>query len=129
MKITKKELIDLVSEENVKKGTRIKKSAISDLIDSLGDVIKEQIRLGKKVPMLGLGTICKTDTKERQGRNPVSGEPMVIPASYRISFKSFKSFKDYIKMNEEQALEIKLKKEAKYFPEIEEVVEVSEEII
>ena len=34
--------------------------------------------------------------KERQGRNPATGEPMTIPASKSVGFKAAKALKDAV---------------------------------
>ena len=40
------------------------------------------------------GIFKMTRTKARQGRNPATGQPITIPAGYRIGFKVSKTWKD-----------------------------------
>jgi DNA-binding protein HU-beta len=47
--------------------------------------------------LAGFGTFTVTDRKEREGRNPQTGEPIKIGATKVVKFKPGKSLKDTIK--------------------------------
>lgn len=61
------------------------------------DVVTEEMVKGEKVQLVGFGTFKVTERAERQGRNPSTGESMVIPASKSPKFKAGKALKDAIK--------------------------------
>lgn len=61
------------------------------------DTVKEELAKGEKVQLVGFGTFEVTERAERQGRNPSTGESMVIPASKSPKFKAGKILKDVIK--------------------------------
>lgn len=61
------------------------------------DTVKEELAKGEKVQLVGFGTFEVTERAERQGRNPSTGESMVIPASKSPKFKAGKVLKDAIK--------------------------------
>lgn len=61
------------------------------------DTVKEELVKGEKVSLVGFGTFEVTERAERQGRNPSTGESMVIPASKSPKFKAGKVLKDAIK--------------------------------
>lgn len=61
------------------------------------DVVTEEMVKGEKVQLVGFGTFEVTERAERQGRNPSTGESMVIPASKSPKFKAGKVLKDTIK--------------------------------
>lgn len=61
------------------------------------DVVTEEMVKGEKVQLVGFGTFEVTERAERQGRNPSTGESMVIPASKSPKFKAGKVLKDAIK--------------------------------
>ena len=63
------------------------------LIQSIIDAVVA----GETVRISGLGTFVKAETKERQGRNPSTGESVTYPASHRVSFKASKPLKDAVK--------------------------------
>lgn len=57
------------------------------------DVIKEALINGDEVRVSGFGTFCTRNTKERQGRNPATGEAITIPASRVVRLSVSDGFK------------------------------------
>ena len=57
------------------------------------DVIKEAMVNGDDVHIGGFGVFCTRNTKERQGRNPFTGEPITIPASRVVRLSVSDGFK------------------------------------
>ena len=51
---------------------------------------------GEKVQLVGFGTFEVRDRKERQGQNPQTKEPIVIPATKVPAFKAGKSLKEAV---------------------------------
>ena len=60
------------------------------------DVITEELKKGEKVQLVGFGTFEVSERAERIGRNPQSGEEMIIAASKAPKFKAGKALKDMI---------------------------------
>ena len=60
------------------------------------DVIAEELKKGEKVQIVGFGTFEVSERAEREGRNPQSGEAMMIAASKAPKFKAGKALKDAI---------------------------------
>ena len=60
------------------------------------DVVGEGLVTGEKVQLVGFGTFEVSGRGEREGRNPKSGEPMVIAASKSPKFKAGKALKDLV---------------------------------
>jgi DNA-binding protein HU-beta len=89
--MNKTEIISKIAEKTgyTKKDTTI-------VIDTLCEVIKDTITSGDKVAIAGFGTFDVSERKERQGRNPQTGETMVIAASKSPKFKAAKAFKDIV---------------------------------
>lgn len=50
-----------------------------------------------KILLSGLGTFVVEQRKERTGRNPRTGEELVIPACKSVKFRPAKSLKDSIR--------------------------------
>ena len=55
--------------------------------------VEETLEKGDKVILVGFGTFEVRERSERKGRNPRTGEEMVIPASKVPSFKAGKDLK------------------------------------
>ncbi len=66
---------------------------------ALGKVLKtisDTLAGGEDVALSGFGSFTVRSRKERQGRNPATGEPMTIPASRSVGFKPAKALKDAV---------------------------------
>jgi integration host factor subunit alpha len=64
----------------------IKKEA-AEYVETLFDLVKTELQHGNNVKISGFGSFIVRDKKERMGRNPQTGEPMVISARRVVSFK------------------------------------------
>lgn len=58
--------------------------------------VEETLEKGDKIILVGFGTFEVRERSERKGRNPRTGEEMVIPASKVPSFKAGKKFKELV---------------------------------
>lgn len=65
-------------------------------LEAFIDVVTEELGKGGKVQLVGFGTFDVAERKEREGRNPQTGEPMNIPASKAARFKVGKVLKDAV---------------------------------
>ena len=65
-------------------------------VNTILETIKEGVRDTGKVQLMGFGTFEARQTKAREGRNPRTGEPMMIAASTRCAFKVGKQFKEML---------------------------------
>ena len=83
--MTKTNLIDHVSQAtgNAKKETE-------QVIDAVLAAITEALSKGDKVDLRGFGSFQVSGKKERQGRNPRTGETMTIAARNAAVFKPSK---------------------------------------
>ena len=60
------------------------------------DVVSEEMKKGEKVQLVGFGTFEVSERAAREGRNPATGESMVIKASKAPKFKAGKALKDLV---------------------------------
>ena len=56
------------------------KKEAADLVDQIFDLMKETLGRGENIKISGFGNFVMRDKKERQGRNPQTGEPITISA-------------------------------------------------
>jgi DNA-binding protein HU-beta len=82
-------------EEVAKKGKFTKKEARTAVELTL-ETIKKNTKKGRGVQLLGFGTFSVTKRKRRKGRNPQTGEEIIIPASKTVRFKAGKGFKQIL---------------------------------
>jgi len=74
-------------------------------LDAVLDCIKESLKDGKIVRLIGFGTFSVQDKAASTGRNPRTGEPIEIAASKRLVFKAGKDLKEAINSDKTQKKE------------------------
>jgi DNA-binding protein HU-beta len=87
--MTKGDIVDHLSK---KLGTTKKLS--NEFLNELNELAYKQAKKGFTIP--GLGKVYTTRTKKRNGRNPATGQPIVIPAKNKVKFKVSKAAQDAV---------------------------------
>ena len=87
--MTKSDLINAVAAK-----AELSKKDAEKAVLSMIDAITEALVEGDKVQLVGFGTFEVRERKARDGRNPLNGEPMHIPATTVPAFKAGKALKD-----------------------------------
>lgn len=67
--------------------TELGKAEVATAVDSVLDLIAEALRSNERVDLRGFGSFVVKDRKERQGRNPRTGETITIAAKRDAGFK------------------------------------------
>jgi len=86
---------DLVAR--MAKDAKVTKRAAEAALDSAVKGIKESLKKGKKVTLVGFGTFAVGRRKARTGRNPRTGQPMKIPAARVARFRPGAELKKAVK--------------------------------
>jgi DNA-binding protein HU-beta len=73
-----------------------RRSQAKEVCEDLALFLKDSLKRGYKVPLLGLGKIYVRQSKARTGRNPATGEPIQIPARKRVRFAAAKALKEAV---------------------------------
>ncbi len=60
------------------------------------EAVTEELKKGGKVQLVGFGTFDVAERAAREGRNPLTGATMQIPASRAPRFKVGKALKDSV---------------------------------
>lgn len=82
MTITKAHLTD-----SINKGLGMPKSRSSELLTSLFAIMKTTLGSGEAILISGFGKFCVKDKNDRRGRNPSTGEDMMLEARRVVTFK------------------------------------------
>lgn len=61
------------------------------------DCVKDALRQGEKVSLVGFGTFYVKERNARNGRNPRTGVSIRIPKKYVATFKPGKSFREAVR--------------------------------
>ena len=89
--MNREELIAAMSEQ-----TQLSKKDAEAALKAFVDVVSGELKQGGKVQIVGFGTFEVSERGEREGRNPATGETMIIKASKAPKFKAGKALKDMI---------------------------------
>ena len=81
MALTKSDIVATVHELGFTK----KKSV--DIIESLLEIIKGTLEKSEDVLISGFGKFCVKQKKQRRGRNPATGEDLILRERRVITFK------------------------------------------
>ena len=91
MSLTKDYIIKALAKEN---GYQLNQSV--ELIEALLELIKSNLASGEDVLISGFGKFCVKKKRERRGRNPATGEDMMLDARRVVTFKCSGQLRDKI---------------------------------
>jgi DNA-binding protein HU-beta len=95
--MNKAELVDTVAEKAAAASDKpVTKKEVDLVISATIDAIIEAVAGGEKVTLVGFGSFERRERKEREGRNPKTGDTMVIPATKVPAFSAGKLFKEKV---------------------------------
>ena len=83
--------------ERMAKDAKITKRAAEAALDSFTMCVRDSLRRGKRVSLVGFGTFAVGRRAARNGRNPQKGEAIKIKAAKVPKFKAGKVLKDAVR--------------------------------
>lgn len=86
--------MELVSKIVDKSSSTVTKAQVEDMVNTFMNVVKETLINGDKVQLVGFGTFETVHKAARKGKNPQTGEELVITERNVPKFKPGKAFKD-----------------------------------
>jgi integration host factor subunit alpha len=75
----------------------IPKKNCSDLVETLLEIIKDNLANGEDVLISGFGKFCVKEKNERRGRNPATGEDMTLEKRRVVTFRCSSVLREKIK--------------------------------
>jgi len=97
MTLTKIHIVDAVAEQ-----IGYTKNQSSEMIETLLELIKRSLESGEDVLISRLGKFCVKEKHERRGRNPATGEDMMLGARRVVTFRCSRQLRDRIKGKQHQ---------------------------
>jgi integration host factor subunit alpha len=91
MTLTKDHLVSALAEAN---GYPRVQSV--ELVETLLELIKSKLVSGEDVLISGFGKFCVKEKRERRGRNPATGEDIVLAPKRVVTFKCSGKLRDKI---------------------------------
>lgn len=86
---------DLV-DELANKVEGITKKQAAEAFDHTFNLIRRHLKRGERVQIQGFGSFSVSKRAARKGRNPATGETIMIAASKNVRFKPGKELKDSV---------------------------------
>lgn len=83
MALTKADLVDRVYER-----VECSKSEATEFVEAVFEAMKRRLEQGEKVKISGFGNFVVSEKRARRGRNPQSGEEIVITGRRVMTFKA-----------------------------------------
>ena len=91
MSLTKDDIVKALAKEN---GYPLNQTV--DMVETLLELIKSTLASGEDVLVSGFGKFCFKKKRERRGRNPATGEDMMLEARRVVTFRCSRQLREKI---------------------------------
>ena len=91
MALTKNDLVKALAKENV-----FQKKRSIKVVETLLEIIKSKLESGEDVMISGFGKFCVREKHERKGRNPATGDDMMLAPRRVVTFRCSGKLRDKI---------------------------------
>ncbi len=82
MTLTKANIVDVIYDE-----FEYPKRTCVEIVESLLEIMKETMEGGEDVMISGFGKFCVNEKSERRGRNPATGDDLMLPKRRVVTFR------------------------------------------
>ena len=82
MTLTKAQIVDIIHEE-----LPFPKNKSTEVVEGLIEIIKRNLENGEDVLISGFGKFCVKNKRERRGRNPATGDDLILSQRKVVTFK------------------------------------------
>ena len=82
--------------ESIQNQTGFPKNKSSEIVETLLEIIKGTLAAGEDVLISGFGKFCIKEKRERKGRNPATGEDLMLKPRKIVTFKCSGKLRDKI---------------------------------
>ena len=89
--MNKEELVQEISKKS-----KVTQKEANEVLSALIETVQKTVSKGKKVTLVGFGTFSSKKREARDGINPLTKEPLHIPAKMVASFKAGSKLKEAI---------------------------------
>lgn len=91
MALTKADIINAVQIEE-----GLTKQQSTDIIETLIEIMKNTLESGEDVLISGFGKFCVREKNQRKGRNPATGDDLMLAPRKVVTFKCSGKLRDRI---------------------------------
>jgi len=91
MTLTKAQIVDSIHNQ-----TGFPKNRSSDIVETLLEIIKRTLASGEDVLVSGFGKFCVKEKRKRKGRNPATGEDLMLEPRKVVTFRCSGKLRDRV---------------------------------
>lgn len=91
---TKFDIIDAINDQ-----LGFSKKRSSELVEILLEIMKKTMENGEDILISGFGKFCVKEKNERRGRNPATGEDMILDKRKVVTFRCSSVLRNKINRN------------------------------
>jgi integration host factor subunit alpha len=95
MTVTKDHIINSICTQ-----LDLPKKKAADMLESLLELVEKTLESGEDVLISGFGKFCVKQKKERKGRNPATGQDLMLGSRKVVTFKCSPILRSKINMEE-----------------------------
>ncbi len=93
--MTKGDIVERIHEK-----VGFSKKEAGDVVESIFEIIKQRLEQGEKVKVSGFGNFVVNEKRPRKGRNPQTGEEIIITGRRVLTFKSSQVLKKSLNVDQ-----------------------------
>jgi integration host factor subunit alpha len=91
MTLTKAQIVEALAKQN-----GYSKKLSVEMVETLLELIKRSLESGEDVLISGFGKFCVKEKRERRGRNPSTGDDMILEPRKIVAFTCSRKLRDKI---------------------------------
>jgi integration host factor subunit alpha len=91
MTLTKIQIVELIQNQ-----TGFSKNKSSEIVETVLEIVKSTLASEEDVMISGFGKFCVKQKNERKGRNPATGEDLLLSPRKVVTFKCSGKLRDRI---------------------------------
>lgn len=95
MPLTKAAIADSIRQEIPRP-----KAEVNETVELLLEIMKRTMEDGEDILISGFGKFCVKDKRKRRGRNPATGDSMMLGPRRIVAFKCARMLRDKVNGNE-----------------------------
>ena len=92
MTLTKAQTVDRIRDE-----IGFTRNECTEFVESLLEIIKSTLESGEDVLISGFGKFCVREKRKRRGRNPATGDDLILASRRVVTFKCSGVLRDKVK--------------------------------
>ena len=83
-----------ILRERITEGTDLEPQVAHEALETLLEIMKSTLESGEDIMITGFGKFSVNEKAPRKGRNPVTGDAMILPKRRIVTFKVAGKLKD-----------------------------------